>query len=343
MKKKLMSVLLTVAATVTLLVGCSGINVFAEDAAAETTVDVSVAQGKKIGMTVPTLASDFINYLTQAAQATVAEELGCDMQIDSCDGDVTKQIEQIENYVTMGMDLIIVFPVNGEALGTVVKNAVDAGVPVFGFAMEIPNVTSEMISAEETVMGSACGDMANEWINETFADRGDGEVNVYVLRGSTQPEIVVRSDAIVEALKTNPKNNIIEEESENQDDRNVARRMTENQFNANPDIDVIVTCNAESALGAESFIMSSDSPVADMSKFAIFTVDETDEVDAKISASLTDESALRGTISMGGIPDTIADLMKGIVPILTESEIIPRIDGSIFPIDDSNIEEYMNK
>ena len=46
---------------------------------------------------------------------------------------------------------------------------------------------------------------------------------------------------------------------------------------------------------------------------------------------------------MGGIPDTISDLMKGIVPILTEGEIIPRIDGSIFPINGKNIEEHMAK
>ncbi len=304
--------------------------------------DMSKAQGKKIGFTVPTLASDFINYLTQAAQGAV-EEIGCTIQIDSADGDVTKQIEQIENYVTMGMDLIIVFPINGEALGATVQNAVDQDVPVFGFAMEIPNVVSEMISAEETVMGAAAGDMASEWIDETFPDAADGEVVVYAIRGSTQPEIVVRSDSMVEAIKKNPKVTVIEEESENQDDQNIARRMTENQFNANPDIDVILACNAESMLGAESFCMSSDSPIQDKSKFGIFGVDETDEVDAKILASIKDESLLRGTISMGGIPDTISDLMKGIVPILTEGEIIPRIDGSIFPINGKNIEEHMAK
>ena len=304
--------------------------------------DMSKAQGKKVGFTVPTLASDFINYLTQAAVDAFAE-IGVECQVDSCDGDVTKQIEQIENYVAMGMDAIIAFPINGDALGVAVKNAVDAGVPVFGFAMEIPNVTSEMISAEETVMGAACGDMASEWIDKTFPDAEDGSVVVYALRGSTQPEIVVRSDSMVEAIKKNPKVTVIEEESENQDDQNVARRMTENQFNANPDINVIITCNAESGLGANSFIMSPDSPVKDLDHFAIFMVDETTEVDEKIKASITNESAIRGTISMGGIPDTIADLMKGMVPILTEGEVIPRIDGSIFPITAENVEEALNK
>ena len=365
--KKLISLLLACAMLAMLLVGCGNANnsntadskaaddskqteaqntndsdAGASDNTATGEYDMSKAQGKKVGFTVPTLASDFINYLTQAAVDAFAE-IGVECQIDSCDGDVTKQIEQMENYVAMGMDAIIAFPVNGEALGVAAQNAVNAGVPVFAFAMDIPNATSKMISAEESVMGAACGEMASDWIDENYPDAADGSVVVYVMRGSTQPEIVVRSDSIVAKLKENPKITVIEEESENQDDQNVARRMTENQFNANHNIYVFVGCNAECGLGANSYIMSSDSPVKDLSKFAIFIVDENTEVDENIKASITNESAIRGTISMGGIPDTIADMMKGMIPILTEGEIIPRIDGSIFPITADNVDEALNK
>ena len=338
MKKKVLASLLATAMVATLLVGCGA----KEAAAPAGEFDLSKAAGKKVGFTVPTLASDFINYLTQAVQGAFAE-MDVEVQVDSCDGDVTKQIEQIENYVSMGMDAVIAFPVNGEALGVAVKNATDAGVPVFGFAMEIPNVTSEMISAEETVMGGACGQMASDWVDATFPDAADGEIKVAALRGSTQPELVVRSDAMCQAVAKNPKVTLIEIESENQDDQQVARRMIENEFNKTPNISVIVACNAESALGANSFVMSPDSPVADLNKFGIFGVDETTEIDENIKASINNESAIRGIISMGGIPDTIADMMKGMLPILCEGEIVPRIDGSIFPITAENVEEALNR
>lgn len=373
MKKKVLSVLLTVAMAATLLAGCGNGKADQAEAPAETQqeapeaeapeaeapeaeapeaeapeaeapaegeVDMSKAQGKKVGMTVPTLQSDFINYLTQALQAAVAE-LGAELQVDSCDGDVTRQIEQMENYVTMGMDCIVAFPINGEALGVAAKNAVDQGVPVFAFAMEVPNVTTAMISAEEAVMGAACGEMASNWINENYADAADGSVKVYVVRGTTSPEITERSNAIVEELKKNSKIQLVEEECENENSQDVARRLVENQFNANPDINVIVCCNGESSLGANSFIMSADSPVKDLSKFAIFAVDETQEIDQKIKESIENKSALRGTISMGSIADTVHDFMIGMVPILTEQEPIPRIDGSIFPIDATNVEDYL--
>lgn len=344
MKRKMGAMLIAFAMTAVLLSGCGGegeksdVPTGTENGGVEGEHDLTLAEGKKVGFTVPTLTSDFINYLSQAA----VEETGATMQVDSADGDVTKQIEQIENYVTMGMDVIVVFPINAEALGVTVKNAVDQGVPVFGFAMEIPNVVSEMISAEESVNGAAVAELASEWIDETFPDAKDGEVVVYAIRGSTQPDIVERSDVMVENIKKNSKVTVIEEESENQDDQNVARRMTENQFNANPDIDVIIACNGESALGAESFCMSTDCPITDRSKFAIFAVDETDEIDAKILASLKDESVLRGTVSFGQISDTINDLMTGLLPILCEEEPIPRINGRVFTISAKNIEEYMS-
>ncbi len=76
------------------------------------------------------------------------------------------QIQQIENYATMGMDLIVVFPVNGEALTSVSQKVMNEGTPVFAFAMQIPDgAVTQMLSAEEADMGAACGNMANEWIN----------------------------------------------------------------------------------------------------------------------------------------------------------------------------------
>lgn len=173
-------------------------------------------------------------------------------------------------------------------------------------------------------MGQAAGEMASQWIDETFADAADGEVKVYVMRGSGEPEIVIRSDSIVEAIKKNSKVNLIEEECENENDRNTCRKMVENQFNVNPDIDVIITSNAETAMGVESFCMSPDSPIQDMSRFGIFCVDETDEVNAKILASLKDESVLRGTISRGF-------LQSACKLCINYTWILPGLDGTDNP------------
>ena len=61
-------------------------------------------------------------------------------------------------------------------------------------------------------------------------------------------------------------------------------------------------------------------------------MDETDEIDAKILASETDESVLRGTVSMGSMEATVNDFMKGMDPILKGETPVERVDGSASPL-----------
>lgn len=289
-------------------------------------------EGKKVGFTVQSLGNDFIVAITEGVKAALAEK-GVECQVDSADGDVTKQIEQIENYATMGMDMIIVFPINGEGLTATCQKVMEGGTPVFAFAMEIPDgATTQMLSAEEKDMGAMCAQMASDWIDKTFPDAGDGEVNVYMMSSSNSPEAVERCDAQRTLADINSKVNLIEEETEDWNDQSKARTRMENAFLTNPDIDVVIACNGTSAKGIESYVDSPDSPVQDISKFGIFCVDEDEEIDAKIAASANNESALRGTVSMGSIQDTVNDFMNASEPILTGGTPYPVWNGSSFAV-----------
>lgn len=276
-------------------------------------------EGKKVGITVPSIGNDFVLALSDAMQDAITAT-GAEVQFDSAESDVTKQISQIENDITMGCNILVVWAVNGDGVANAVKNAVDQDIPVLAFANEIPTASCSMISASDADMGTACAEIASDWIDENYADAGDGEVDVFVLTASTIPEATWRSDAILEKIKENSKVNIIEAEVPDWNDTGAARTLAENTMLANPDIDVIIAANGASGLGAESFVMSTSSPVEDKSKFAIFCVDETDEIVSKIAASVNDESVLRGTISMGSIDDTIGDLMKAMTPLLNDQE-----------------------
>lgn len=144
MKKKLFSLLSTIAMAATLLSGCGNDDNKPSD---------DQATGKKVGFTVPSISNDFmLEIVDTVKEALEAEGVSC--QVDSADGDVTKQIEQIENYATMGMDLIVVLPINGEALTSVCQKVMNDGIPVFAYAMEIPDgATTQMLAAEEYEMG----------------------------------------------------------------------------------------------------------------------------------------------------------------------------------------------
>ena len=347
--KKLLAIVLTVVLAMTVLAGCGekapaetqaapaetqaapaetqAAPAETEAAPAETEAAANPYEGKSVGFTLPSVGNDFMLYLSEAVKATL-EGLGATCQVDACNGDVNLQIQQIENYATMGMDVIVVFPVNGEALTSVCQKVMNEGTPVFAFAMEIPDgANTQMLSAEEADMGAACGNMANEWINANL----EGDITVYALMSSATPESTDRSNAITEALKANANiTNLIIEETEDWNSSDAARTRIENAFLVNPDIDVVVAVNGTTAKGVEAYIASPDCPVEDLSKFGIFCVDEDEEIVAKIKASATNESTLRGTISMGSIQDTVNDFMAASEPIFKGEEPIPVWKGSTF-------------
>ena len=289
-------------------------------------------EGKSVGFTLQSLGNDFMKYLSEGIRAAF-EAQGCDISIDSCEGDSTRQVEIIENYITMGKDLIIIFPLNGESLVAVAGQAEDAGIPVVAFAMDVPNekVTTHIISADESVMGAACGQMASDWADENLADQDT--VEVLFIGSTTSPEMADRSDATEEALKANSRINVTRVDSPNSNDTNEGRNVTENSFQGGKYYDMVVACNSNTAIGVDSYIMSSDSPIPDLSKFAIFLVDETGEIDEAIINSLENKSAIRGTISMGDISDTVDVLLTSCMPILTGGNPVNHINGSAMPLD----------
>ena len=277
----------------------------------------SKAAGKKVGISLTTQGNDFVVSVGNTMKEVV-EGLGASCQVDSCDGDATVQMEQVENYVTMGMDVIIVFAVNGESLTQVCQSAMDEGVTVISFANEIPDGYNTFCGSEdEEGLGEACAQMASDWIDENFPDAGDAEVNVYLLGSSQTPEASERTSG-EKSIANNSKVNLIYEETPDHDNSDEGRKRIENAFSMYPDIDVVIAYNGTTALGVESFYMSSDCPVEDLSKAAIFTVDETEEIDAKILSSSNNESVLRGTISLGTLDDIRANFEECITPILNE-------------------------
>ena len=351
--RKIFSIILAIAVAFTMLTGCSkqkteepaannGDSAAVTQAADQITEAVTEAtegsaEGKTVGITMPSIGNDFMLALSQVLQGAL-EAQGCKVQVDSAENDVTTQLTQIENFTTMGCDVIVVWAVNGDGVASACKSAIDAGIPVLAFAYEIPGATTSVISATEESMAAQCVAMTSDWIDKTFADAGDGEVNVFVMTSSTVPQSVTRSDGL-KKIAENKKVNLITAEVEDQDNTDAARTLIENTMLSNPDIDVVMAVNGTCAIGIESFISSSSSPVQDKSKFGIFCIDETEEIVAKIKASETNESVLRGTISMGTLDDTVNDFMKGITPLITGQTPLERVDGQAFVITPETLAE----
>lgn len=325
MKKRFVSVLLGTAMAATLLAGTAQA-VFAEDAEQTETEAAGKREDLLIGMTIPSLGNDFMVALSDMLQGYLTDQ-GYKVQFDSADGDVTNQQNQVENDIQMGCDALVIWPVNGEGLSSAVTKAVEQGIPVLAFANDIPGASASQIAADDKEMGAAQAELASDWIDETFPDAGDGEVKVFVITSSNTPQAVDRSEGM-QSIADNSKVNMITADVD-WDSPSASSSLVENTLMTNPDIKVIMTPGGTPGVMANNFVMSANSQVEDKEHFAIFTVDETEEIDAAIIASATNESVLRGTVSMGTLQDTVNDFAKAIQPYLDGGEM-QMVNGQAF-------------
>jgi ribose transport system substrate-binding protein len=208
-----------------------------EDAAVEEELDVGVLI---FATTVPYLA----------AEANAIEETGvaCRFNVDVQNGefDIAKQIAVIQQFVTQKKDAIIVNASDPDALIPVLKQANDAGIPVFAAASVI-NEGADIIStsaADNFEFGRLQGQLLIEAVGE--------EARVAYITGvlGSQP-VILRRAGFMEVIDQFPGIEILEENSANWD-FSQALTVTQNMLTKyrEGEIDAIVDQGPEGVTGA---------------------------------------------------------------------------------------------
>ena len=330
MKKKLFSVLLAVALAATLFVGC-GSN--ASD-------DTGSDDQKTIAFAWSYTSSDFFQALSGFFQG-MYEDAGYKVEVATAEGDANLQTQQIENFVTMGVDCIMVVPVDNTGLVDAVQKAEDAGVPVVSFTSELSSASCSLVSADEVSTGNAVAELAIAWLDEAYPDAADGSVETAVLVFSGDAKGVERSNGMVDAIKADPRVKLVKTIECEAVDNETGQTTAENLFTSNPDVKLILTYNSAMGNGVNSYVMSANSGITDKAGMAIFSTDESDEAKANIQASTNNESILRGIISMGGFMDMFNDVDGVIQKLLAGEEVDKLVVGKLFPITAENVADYM--
>ncbi|EEG72145.1 hypothetical protein CLOHYLEM_07792, partial [[Clostridium] hylemonae DSM 15053] len=126
MKKRLLSVLLCVAMTASMVIGCGAKEEKKDDSAKTESSDNK--DGKIY------LLHKGLDYYAWAAMQEAfdkyAGDLDCNYEILNAENDVSKQVEQFKTVLTQDPKAIIVTAIDSESLIDCVKEANDAGIPV---------------------------------------------------------------------------------------------------------------------------------------------------------------------------------------------------------------------
>ena len=106
-----------------------------------------------IGWTIETLGSPFFLKWSEIVQEKCAG-YGITLDFQNADGDIQRQVTQMETFITLGHDAIMVTAFDMNAIQVVVNKAVEAGIPVFAASASRANdetalVTNQVASAWE--------------------------------------------------------------------------------------------------------------------------------------------------------------------------------------------------
>lgn len=184
-----------------------------------------------------------------------AKEYNAQVDIFSCEFNTLEQINQIQDAITANKyDVFIIHPNDSNAVVPVVKEALKENIVVIAADAPIgPNTRSLEPYPEgvKTVIGRT-GWTTGKWLGEAVVKAAEGKEKskVAYLIGSQALTIDQdRFEGLKEVIKDYPGIEIVSFQ-EAQYRRDLAREIMQNVFQAQPDIDIVVSSGDQMTLGA---------------------------------------------------------------------------------------------
>lgn len=153
------------------------------------------------------------------------------------------QVNAIDNYVTSGVDAIVLQTIDPASVRDAVANARENGVYVIAIGSDIYEY-DVCVNVDQYELGYQIGTMVADWINENL----DGKAEVAVGDYRIMPDILKRSEGMIKAVNDLcPDAKIVAEETIGVTSEGVD--WGENLLQSNPDIDVVMGINDSGMLG----------------------------------------------------------------------------------------------
>ncbi len=238
MKKRFLVSLLCVATATTMLVGCSGgettettaaattaaATEAATTAAAETEADAETTEaaeteapaeeaasgeGLVIGANIYSGADNFMNGVVKPALESAAAESGAEITIADSQGDQATLNNQIDTFITQGVDVLAINLVDPAAAGEVISKAQTAEIPLILFNKEATDgsMTSYdkvwYVGTNSAESGIIQGEMmaADLEANPEWDKNGDGVIQYVMLKGEAgHPDAEARTEWSVKTI-----------------------------------------------------------------------------------------------------------------------------------------------
>lgn len=250
----------------------------------------------KIGLSVSTLNNPFFVSLKDGVLKE-AKALGMQVKVVDAQNDSAKQINDVEDLIQQGVDLLLINPTDSAAISTAVESANNVNIPVITLDRSADKGKVETLVASDNIKG---GEMAAEYIVKKIGEKA----KVAELEG------VPGASATRERGKgfhniADMKLNVTAKQSADFD-RTKGLNVMENVIQANPDIQAVFAHNDEMALGAIEAIHSSGKEIM------VIGFDGNDDALNAIKAGKMDGTVAQQPVLIGKLAvDAGRDVVKG--------------------------------
>lgn len=200
-----------------------------------------------IGVSLLTMANPFFKIVGDNMQAE-GRKLGYDVNITAGEMDPARQKDQVNDFIVRKVSAIVLSPVDSRSIGTSIKAANEAGIPVFTADIGSLDPDAKVVShiATDNYGG---GKLAGQAMVEAL--KGRGEVAII-----THPEVesvILRARGFKEVVSRSPGIRIVAE-LPGKGERDTSFATAQDILQRNPNLAGIFAINDPSALGAVAAI-----------------------------------------------------------------------------------------
>lgn len=205
-----------------------------------------------IGYTTMSLTNPFFKVIGDAMTDEAAKH-GYEMLVVSGDDDVSKQANQIDDFIVKGVSAIVITPCDPKSIGSAIKKANDAGIPVFtnDTGYDGDEGTVECHIATDNLQG---GRLAGEAMVKLLGETGG---KVLVVHKPDAQSCLLRVQGFTEIVdahnaKDGAKQIEVVATLDGKGSREAGYSVTKDAIVGNQDLNAIFAINDPSALGARS-------------------------------------------------------------------------------------------
>ncbi|NSX88767.1 sugar ABC transporter substrate-binding protein [Agrobacterium tumefaciens] len=271
------------------------------------------ASAETIGVSMQSFDNNFQTLLREGLGARASEVDGVKIQVEDAQADISKQLNQVNNFIAANVDAIIVTLADTSAAPGISDAAAKAGIPLVYLNLEPDNVAKlpekqAYVGSRETDAGRLAGEAACSLLKE----KGKAaDAQAYILMGDLAHQASRdRTSSFKQALTSGDcKAVTIADEQSAAWTRTTAMDMTTNWITAGRPIDVVFANNDEMAIGAVQALKAASVAMDDV---IVIGIDATPDGLASMAAGDLDATVFQNAKGQStSALDAAVALMRG--------------------------------